>query len=128
LSEREIYVLNTYGYDKDEDGLSNIFHRACKVGKIVNSSVHLRKKIVCVIGIPTIITDIPVHEELVKYCSIIPLRRRQNVHVNDIIKSIISVYQNYEDHLKKAKLGAEWIEKRYRNEDVIHELRKELLH
>lgn len=83
------------------------------------------------LGIPTILTDIPVHRELVEsgYCGVIPVSGREDavydgnsygqwdrVRVGDIEDAILDVYRNYGSHLIRAMQGASWIENKWTNE------------
>ncbi len=83
------------------------------------------------LGIPTVLTDIPVHRELVEsgYCGVIPVSGREDaayegntygqwdrVSVQDIEDAIWDVYQNYGSYLIRAMQGSRWIENRWTNE------------
>ena len=83
------------------------------------------------LGIPTLITDIPVHDELVSsgYYKIIPVSGVEEtealgeicgewntVSVKDIREAIADVYSNYGMHLVRALQGAAWIENMWTNE------------
>ena len=89
------------------------------------------------LGIPTIISDIPVHAELVNsnFCQVIPARGLKNAdfygHIYgqwanitemDIEVAIREVYNNYSYHLALAAQGAEWIETKWLNEEVSEKL------
>jgi glycosyltransferase involved in cell wall biosynthesis len=84
------------------------------------------------LGIPTILTDIPVHRELVEsgYCGVIPVSGREDavydgntygqwdrVSVQDIEDALWDVYRNYGSYLIRAMQGASWIENKWTNED-----------
>ncbi|HML96626.1 MAG TPA: glycosyltransferase [Thermodesulfobacteriota bacterium] len=83
------------------------------------------------LGIPTLITDIPVHDELVSsgYYRVIPVSGMDKaedywgdcgewntVSVKDIREAIADVYSNYGMRLVRALQGAAWIENRWTNE------------
>lgn len=83
------------------------------------------------LGIPTMLTDIPVHKEIIEsgYCRIIPVNGKEDakcygsmcgrwdrVRVGDIEDAIWDVYQNYGSYLIRAIQGGRWIENRWTNE------------
>ncbi len=83
------------------------------------------------LGIPTLITDIPVHGELVSsgYYKVIPVSGSEQaedlgeicgewntISVKDIREAIADVYSNYGMHLVTALQGAAWIENKWTNE------------
>lgn len=83
------------------------------------------------LGIPTLLTDIPVHKEITEsgYCRVIPVRGKEKatyegntyglwdrVNVGDIEDAIWDVYQNYGSYLIRAMQGGRWIENRWTNE------------
>lgn len=83
------------------------------------------------LGIPTVLTDIPVHEDLTKsgYCRVIPLSGKEDacyegkiygewgrVRVEDIENSIWDVYQNYGYYVIRGIQGSNWIEDKWMNE------------
>ncbi len=83
-------------------------------------------------GIPTVLTDIPVHRELIEsgFCKVIPVCGKEDadfdgniygkwdrVRVEDIENSILDVYQNYGSFFVKALKGSEWIENKWTNEN-----------
>ena len=54
----KIYVLNTYGNDLPEDGLSIVYHRVKHIGEVVDDSRYLEENSkVLVAGIPFLYTD-----------------------------------------------------------------------
>jgi mannosyltransferase OCH1-like enzyme len=82
-------------------------------------------------GIPTVLTDIPVHLELIRsgYCKLIPVSGKEqgnfdgyicgkwdSVRVEDIENSILDLYQNYGSFLMRALEGSHWIENKWTNE------------
>jgi len=82
-------------------------------------------------GIPTLLTDIPVHRELIEsgYCKAIPVRGKEDaryegnkygkwdrVTVGDIEEAIWDVYRNYGAYLIRAMQGGRWIENKWTNE------------
>ena len=94
------------------------------------------------LGIPTILSDIPVHQELVAtgYCQVIPTSGREpgiykeyqhNQLVNAdcgywsrisnqaIADAIYRVYQNYPDWQRQAQLGQNWIRHQWTNESSL---------
>lgn len=90
------------------------------------------------LGIPTIITDIPVHKELVGsgfYKTIESLDTEDanfngdvygkwvKVTPKDIGQAILDVYCNKSHFENLAQDGASWIAEKWRNEDVVNELK-----
>ncbi|GJM15793.1 MAG: hypothetical protein DHS20C13_11200 [Thermodesulfobacteriota bacterium] len=93
-------------------------------------------------GIPTVLTDIPVHKELVEsgYCKVIPLNGKEKasfdgiisgtwdrVSVEDIENAIRDLYQNYGNYYSKALQGSQWIENKWTNESSQQNLLNFLL-
>lgn len=85
------------------------------------------------LGIPTIITDIPVHDELVQsgFYSVIPPSGQiaadfngavfgnwENIEVEEIKKAILDVYQRKDHYQHLAERGAAWITCQWENEDI----------
>ena len=83
-------------------------------------------------GIPTLLTDVPAHDELVMsgYCKVIPVSGMEDsdfegnvygqwdrVSVQDIEDAIWDVYQNYGSFLIRAMQGSRWIENKWTNEN-----------
>ncbi len=83
------------------------------------------------LGVPTILSDIPVHKELVEsgYCKAIPVSGKEEadfngiisgvwdkVSVADIENSIRELYLNYGSYYIKALQGSQWIEDKWTNE------------
>lgn len=83
------------------------------------------------LGIPTVLTDIPVHRDLIDsgYCKEIPVSGKQDavyegrifgkwdrVCVEDIEDSIRDLYLNYGSYYIKALQGSRWIENKWTNE------------
>ncbi len=83
------------------------------------------------LGIPTILSDIPVHRELIEsgFCKAIPVNGKEDadyeggvygqwdrVSVQDIEDAIWDVYQNYGSFLIRAMQGSRWIENKWTNE------------
>lgn len=83
------------------------------------------------LGVPTLITDIPVHDELVSsgYYKVIPVSGVEEVKVgdeicgewntvaaSDIKAAILDVYSNYGRYFVTAMKGAAWIENEWTNE------------
>jgi len=82
-------------------------------------------------GIPTLISDIPVHRELAESgcCGVIPVREKEDsdydgraygkwdrVSVDDIEKAVADLHGNYGMNLIRAKQGSKWIENKWTNE------------
>lgn len=85
------------------------------------------------LGIPTIISDIPVHDELVesRFYKVISPRGQEDaiigghiygkwnrVEVADIKNAIYEVYENYNYFQEKAVEGSRWIEDKWTNEET----------
>jgi glycosyltransferase involved in cell wall biosynthesis len=85
------------------------------------------------LGIPTIITDIPAHRELIQsgFYGVINTYGKEAADFNgavhgqwdcvemEAIKSaILDMYRRYEHYQRLAEKGAEWIAQRWRNEDI----------
>lgn len=83
------------------------------------------------LGVPTILSDIPVHKELVEsgYCKVIPVSGKEEADFNGIISgvwdkvsvvdienSIRELYLNYGSCYIKALQGSQWIENKWTNE------------
>ncbi|HOP46997.1 MAG TPA: glycosyltransferase [Desulfobacteraceae bacterium] len=82
------------------------------------------------LGIPTIITDLPVHRELAEsgYYKIIPTSDKQEtecgdmfekwrkIKTKDIENSILNAYQNYGNFQIQSLIGSKWIENKWSNE------------
>ncbi len=83
------------------------------------------------LGVPTILSDIPVHKELIEsgYCKAIPVSGKEEarfygiisgkwdrVNVEDIENAIRDVYLNYGSYYIKTLQGSRWIENRWMNE------------
>jgi mannosyltransferase OCH1-like enzyme len=91
------------------------------------------------LGVPTILTDIPVHGELVAsgYCRVIPVSGYEDakfeshifgqwhkIEVEDIARSILDAYQGYGAFHIKALKGSQWIENKWRNERTQQDILK----
>jgi glycosyltransferase involved in cell wall biosynthesis len=89
------------------------------------------------LGIPAIISDIPVHQDLVetgfykriKTSGKIPADFNgvvhgcwDNIEVDDIRDAIADVYQHHQHFQALAKQGAEWIKDQWRNDDIAKEI------
>jgi glycosyltransferase involved in cell wall biosynthesis len=85
------------------------------------------------LGVPTIISDIPVHDELVEsgFYKVIPSAGREDavldgkacgkwdrIEVVDIENAMLDVYENYDDFAEKAGEGSRWIEDKWTNEET----------
>lgn len=83
------------------------------------------------LGIPTALTDIPVHKDLTNsgYCRVIPVSGTEDasyegkiygewgrVRVEDIENSIWDVYNNYGSNVIRGLQGSQWIENKWTNE------------
>ncbi|WP_367865347.1 glycosyltransferase [Pedobacter sp. WC2423] len=90
------------------------------------------------LGIPTIITDIPVHKELIDsgFCKVIRTSGIEpadfngathgfwaKVEANEIKTSILDVYNRYDYFHTQALSGAAWIENEWFNENVVTRLK-----
>ena len=95
------------------------------------------------LGIPTIITDIPVHEELIQSGFYLPVSSNEwepanyeflespcgewkSYSVEQIKNSIAQLMQEYDYWYKLAQTGQEWIEKTYRWKPVKKQLLAEM--
>ena len=89
------------------------------------------------LGIPTIISDIPVHQELVasNFYNIIPTEGLEDakfdnniygmwykINIKDIEASILEVFHNFEKYQEMALKGSRWIEDRWTQEQTRHEI------
>lgn len=89
------------------------------------------------LGIPTVLTSIPVHQELTDsgYCTVIPtdglepavfegavFGQWSRVRVEDISQAILDVYRTPKQIEHKAYCGAKWIEDKWLNADVRRKL------
>jgi glycosyltransferase involved in cell wall biosynthesis len=84
------------------------------------------------LGVPTILSDIPVHREIIEsgYCRAIPVGEKEDsnyddgntygqwdrVSVRDVEEAIWDVYMNYGSYLIRAMQGSRWIENKWTNE------------
>lgn len=83
------------------------------------------------LGVPTVLTDIPVHREIIEsgYCRAIPVCGKEDanyegntygqwdrVSLNDIEDAVWDVYRNYGSYLIRALQGSRWIENKWTNE------------
>ena len=98
------------------------------------------------LGVPTILSDIPVHRELIRsgYCQPIPHRglapalydhlengkrtkiaygRWRDIQTEDVRQSIWDVYRDYPAFLEKAAEGSRWIAGKWKNEDSLRRVR-----
>jgi len=92
-------------------------------------------------GIPTIVSDIPVHDSLVEsgFCTVIEndgweeayyeffkekCGQWNKIPKENIKKSIIDVYNNYDEKLKLAEEGSKWISDKWKWEDSINKIRE----
>jgi glycosyltransferase involved in cell wall biosynthesis len=88
-------------------------------------------------GLPTIISDIPVHKELVdsNYYGVIHSTEKEaadfsghffgnwaRIDESDIAVIIKDVYRNYSHYARQAARGARWIEDKWFNEEVRHKM------
>nr|VFJ57234.1 MAG: hypothetical protein BECKDK2373B_GA0170837_106424 [Candidatus Kentron sp. DK] len=94
------------------------------------------------LGVPTILSDIPVHKELIHsgYCQPISHRglepalydhyengtrgkiaygKWHSIETADIRQSILDVYRHYPDFLAKATEGSRWIAGKWKNGDSL---------
>lgn len=91
------------------------------------------------LGVPTIISNIPVHRELAEsnFCKVIDHQEEENVNFNghdwgqwariegdDIADAVLEVYENYQHYTQLALQGAQWIEDKWFNEEVQQQLVK----
>jgi len=96
------------------------------------------------LGIPTIISDIPVHDELVRsgFATVIPVARMTptryecfgNQQVGEwgviekehIKQMMVAVMDNYEHCMKAAKRGQQWIQDKWNWDDVLEIIRQRI--
>ncbi|HEY9262706.1 glycosyltransferase, partial [Chitinophaga sp.] len=86
------------------------------------------------LGIPTIVTDIPVHRELAKsgYCRVIPAAAKEpadfegicigdwaRIEVDAIKDAIRDVHNRYTHFRNLSAKGSEWIKNKWKNEDML---------
>jgi glycosyltransferase involved in cell wall biosynthesis len=91
------------------------------------------------LGVPTVLTDIPVHDELVAsgYCRVIPtkgfeaarfegrvLGKWYGVEVEEIEKAILELYEKYGRYQIEALKGSRWIESKWSNESMQQSILK----
>jgi glycosyltransferase involved in cell wall biosynthesis len=117
---------------RSEDGISKWYSElACYVFPSSGEGWSFTPRESLYMGVPTLITDIPVHRELVEsgYYGVIPVRENEDsnyegrvfgkwdrVSVEDIEKAILELYKNYGKNLIKAIEGGKWIENKWTNE------------
>ncbi|MGA7879104.1 MAG: glycosyltransferase [Desulfoferrobacter sp.] len=86
------------------------------------------------LGVPTIISDIPVHDELVAsgFCKVIGSKRLEDAQfegnntfgqwhcfdTEDIARAIMDVYKNYGSYSIRSLQGSHWIENKWPNESM----------
>ena len=91
------------------------------------------------LGVPTVVSQIPIHQELIESGCCIPITTSQfepahfeagefgqwhRVEVERIVAGITEVYNNRQEHRQKAIAGARWIEDKWLIEDMEHSLLK----
>jgi len=91
------------------------------------------------LGVPTVLTDIPVHDELVAsgHCKVIPtngfedarvegrlLGEWYRVEVEEIQKAILELYERYGHYQIEAVKGSRWIESKWSNESMQQSILK----
>jgi glycosyltransferase involved in cell wall biosynthesis len=89
------------------------------------------------LGVPTVISDIPLHEDLVRsgYCHVVPARGRESaryeggvfgewtrIEAEDIAAVLEEVLSAPDDARRRAQEGAKWIESRFLVTDAQAEL------
>jgi len=97
------------------------------------------------LGVPTILSDIPVHRELTRSGFCQPIRHQglksavhefyidqahrfarigqwYDFHPGDIRTAILEVFQHYPDFLNRAAEGSRWIENKWTNANSISQL------
>lgn len=89
------------------------------------------------LGIPTILSDIPVHRELIEqnYCRVIPAGGKENADFNgssygqwaciqerDIAEAIEDVFSHYPQYVQAAAEGAQWIADKWHFDEVREQL------
>lgn len=89
------------------------------------------------LGIPTVLSDIPVHRELIEsgFCRPIPSRGTEaagvqagatgelaRIEVGDIREAILAIYQDLEQETARARAGSRWMEGRWLESDTELEI------
>jgi glycosyltransferase involved in cell wall biosynthesis len=90
------------------------------------------------LGVPTVVSAIPVHDELVRsgFCTAIPSRRSEPalyeggvfgewsaIEADDVVHALREVYGDPESAERKARDGSRWIEERWSNDETLLGLR-----
>lgn len=131
LMEKSPFVEWTWGH-RTEEWTSEWYGRlSCYVFPSSGEGWSFTPRESLYMGVPTLLTDIPVHKEIVEsgYCRVIPVCGMEDakydgdtygqwdrVSLNDIEEAIWDVYRNYGAHLIRAMQGSRWIENKWTNE------------
>jgi glycosyltransferase involved in cell wall biosynthesis len=118
----------------DDPGLAEWFGRlSCYVYPSSAEGWSFTPREAMYLGIPTALTAIPVHEELVHsgFCTVIPTAGLENaafeggtfgqwhrVRVEDIQQGIGEIYRQGGTALDQARKGAQWIENKWQNAEM----------
>ena len=125
------FVEWTEGYLPDDDIARWYGRLSCLVYPTSGEGWSFTPRESLYLGIPTALTNIPVHRELIDsgFCKVIPVCGKEDgdfdgniygkldrVRVEDIEDSILDLYQNYGSSLIRALEGSQWIENKWTNE------------
>ncbi len=138
LYSREIHLMANSPFVEwtqgtlDAEGTSDWYSRlSCYVFPSSGEGWSFTPRESLYLGVPTVITDIPVHDELVNsgYYKVIPVSGTEEVElggeicgewskiaVSDIKAALLDVHSRYGHYFVTAMKGAAWIENRWTNE------------
>ncbi len=137
LMERSPFVEWTWGEWTDERTGEWYRNLSCYVFPSSGEGWSFTPRESMYLGIPTLLTDIPVHREIIEsgFCKVIPVCGKEDanyegnaygqwdrVSLGDIEDAVWDVYRNYGSHLIRAMQGARWIENRWTNEGSQQQL------
>jgi len=131
------FVIWTSGrYDNDQ--IADWYHSiSCYVYPSSGEGWSFTPRESLYLGVPTVLSDIPVHKELVEsgFCRTIQSRDKERANFDgcyfgqwatitedEIAAAILAVYKNYPYYSTQAQKGAEWIEGKWENEGMRQEL------
>ena len=141
INNKDIFII-TYGMYNYEE-MSNWFSQInCYINVSSAEGWSYTPREALYLGIPTIITNIPLHDELCAsdYFNIIHILNNNKIkvsldndiydtyaylyeiYIKDIINSIMYVYNNYNLCLIKSSKGSQWIKDKWNNEDITRKI------